>query len=111
DAFMEAQEALHQKDYASALEQFDAAIQGGGLNADLLGEAMLRTAECHVELGNYEEAANVLDSLEDRAPEMDQFHLVRCKLYAKRGDSAKARTAFDAARAINPKVEPPVSFN
>jgi hypothetical protein len=42
---------------------------------------------------------------------MDQFLLVRCKLYSKQGDPAKARAAFDAARQINPKVEPPVSFN
>ena len=110
-AYADALEALQSKDYATALDQFDAAIQGGGLNPDLLGEALLRTAECHVELGNYEEAAAVLDSLEDRAPEMDPYHLVRCKLYAKQGDSAKARAAFDAARAINPKIEPPVSFN
>ena len=111
DAYAEAQEALKQKDYATALDQFEAAIQGGGLNPDLLSEALLRKAECHVELGNYDEAAELLDSLEDQAPELDQVHLVRCKLYAKQGDSAKARAAFDAARAINPKVEPPPNLN
>lgn len=108
--YSEALEAFQAKDFATALERFNSAIEGVGLNPDLLGVALLRSADCHVELGNLEEAAAVLESLEENAPEMDQFHLVRCKLYSKQGDSTKARAEFDAARAINPRLEPPVTL-
>lgn len=110
-AYSEAVEALQNNDYASALEWFNAAIEETGLNPDLYADALLRSAECHIELGNLDEATAVLDSLEANAPELDQLYLVRCKLYAKQGDSAKARAAFDAARAINPAAEPPVQLN
>jgi len=110
-AYSEAVEAQQSKDYATALELFNTAIDEAGLNPDLLGDALLRSADCHVELGNFNEAATVLDSLQENAPEMDRFHLVRCKLYVKQGDPVKARAAFDAAREINPRVEPPVKFN
>jgi len=109
-SYTAAVEALHARDYATALEQFNAAIDGAGLNPDLLAEALLRSAECHIELGNLEEAASVLESLVDHAPEMDQYHLVCCKLYSKQGDAAKARAAYEAAREINPSVEPPVKL-
>ena len=110
-AYSEAVEAFQEKDYATALERFNAAIEETGLNPDLFAHALLRSADCHIELGNLEEAAIVLDELEPNAPELDQFHLVRCKLYAKQGDAAKARTAYEAAREINPAVEPPVALN
>ena len=110
-AYSDAKEALEEKDYATALERFSTAIEEAGLNPDLLADAMLRTAECHIELGNLNDAAEVLESLADRAPEMDQYHLVCCRLYAKQGDSAKARAAYDAAREINPSVEPPLGLN
>jgi len=103
-------EALRAKDFAAALEKFNAAIDEAGLNADLLAEAMLRSAECHIELGNLDEAAAVLEGLSDHAPEMDQYHLVCCKLYSKQGDAEKARAAFQAAREINPAVEAPVKL-
>jgi len=106
-AYSEALEAFEAKDFATALEHFNLAIEEAGLNPDLLGDALLRAADCQVELGNFEEAAAALDSLEGNAPELDRFHLVRCKLYAKQGNSAKARTEFDAARQINPNVQPP----
>jgi len=107
-AYTEAMEALEEKDYATALERFEAAIQEAGLNADLFAEALLRSAECHVELGNLDAATEVLESLADHAPDMDRYHLVCCKLYLKQGDSAKARAAYEAARQINPAAEPPV---
>jgi tetratricopeptide (TPR) repeat protein len=110
-SYSAAMEALQGKDYATALEHFNAAIEEAGLNADLLGEALLRSAECHIELGNLDEAAAVLESLADRAPEMDQYHLVCCKLYAKQGNAAKARAAYEAAREINPEIQPPVALN
>jgi tetratricopeptide (TPR) repeat protein len=110
-AYSEAVDALQEKDYATALERFNAAIDEGGLNPDMFADALLRSAECHIELGNLEDAAGVLDSLEANAPELDQFHLVRCKLYSKQGDIAKARAAFQAAREINPTVELPVTLN
>jgi tetratricopeptide (TPR) repeat protein len=103
-------EALQARDYATALEHFNAAMEEAGLNADLLAEAQLRCAECHIELGNLEEAAAVLEALADHAPELDQYHLVCCKLYSKQGDAAKARAAYEAAREINPAVEPPVKL-
>ena len=109
-SYSAAVEALEAKDYATALDRFNAAIEEAGLNADLLAEALLRSAECHIELGNLDEAASVLESLADRAPEMDQYHLVCCKLYAKQGDAEKARAAFQAAREINPAVEAPVKL-
>lgn len=110
-AHLLALEAWQSKDYAQALEHFQEAIEGEGLNADLIAEALLHTAECHVELGNLDEAAEVLEGLKDQAPELDQFHLVRCKLYVKQGDISKARTEFEAARAINPGLEPPAGVN
>jgi predicted negative regulator of RcsB-dependent stress response len=103
-------EALQAKDYAAALEHFNGAIEEGGLNADLLAEAELRCAECHIELGNLDEAAAVLEALSDHAPQMDQYHLLCCKLYSKQGDAAKARAEYEAAREINPAVEPPVKL-
>jgi Tfp pilus assembly protein PilF len=109
-SYSAAVEALQARDYAAALEHFNAAIEEAGLNADLYAEALLRSAECHIELGNLDEAAAVLESLADRAPEMDQYHLVCCKLYSKQGDPAKARAAYEAAREINPSVEPPVKL-
>jgi tetratricopeptide (TPR) repeat protein len=110
-AYSDALEALQSQDYAAALEHFNTAINEAGLNPDLLCDAFLYSAECHIELGNLEEAAAVLESLEGHAPEMDKFHLVRCKLYAKQGDDAKARAALNAAREINPHVEPPLRLN
>jgi tetratricopeptide (TPR) repeat protein len=109
-AYAEALEAYQSQDYATALEYFTAAIDESGLDADHYADALLRTAECHVELGNFNEAAAVLDLLEPNAPEPEQVHLVRCKLYSKQGDAAKARSAYEAARAINPSIEPPVEL-
>ena len=110
-AHLLALEAWQSKDYAKALEHFTEAVESEGLNADLIAEALLRMAECHVELGNLDEASDVLANLEEQAPDMDQFHLVRCKLYAKQGDGPKARAEFEAARAINPALEPPTRLN
>lgn len=109
-SYTAAMEALQANDYAAALEHFDAAIEEAGLNADQFAEAQLRSAECHIELGNLDEAAAVLEALADNAPEMDQYHLVCCKLYSRRGDAAKARAAYEAAREINPTVEPPIKL-
>jgi len=110
-AYTEAVDAHSEKDYATALERFNAAIDEGGLNPDMFADALLRSADCHIELGNLDDASVVLDSLEANAPELDQFHLVRCKLYSKQGDIAKARAAFQAAREVNPAVEAPVALN
>jgi Tfp pilus assembly protein PilF len=109
-SYAAAVEALEAKDYAAALDHFTTAIDEAGLNADQFAEAQLRSAECHIELGNLEEAAAVLEALSDHAPEMDQYHLVCCKLYSKQGDTAKARAAYEAAREINPTVEPPIKL-
>src|SRR5262249_15670300 len=103
-------EALQARDYAAALEYFNAAIEAAGLNADLFAEAQLRSAECHIELGNLDEAAAVLAALADHAPEMDQSHLVCSQRYSRQGDAAKARAAYEAAREINPAAEPPVKL-
>jgi len=100
-------EAMESHDYATALEQFTEAIESGGLNADQAAAALLLSADCHVELGHLDDAASVLASLEDQSPEEDQFHLVRCKLFARQGDAAKAHAEFEVARRINPAVQPP----
>ena len=42
---------------------------------------------------------------------LDQFHLVRCKLYAKQGDRAKARAEFEEARKVNRQIERPDALN
>ena len=110
-AYTDAIDAWKAKDYSTAVENFDLAIQDQGLDADQFCEALLRRAECHVELGHVDEAAADLETIADRVPQMDQFHLVRCKLYAKQGDSAKAQAEFEEARKINPQVERPAALN
>src|SRR5262249_23587392 len=105
-AYIDGMDALASNDFGLALEQFEAALGIGGLSADQFGEAMLHSAECHIELGNFEDAAGVLDSLEAQATDLDQLYLARCKLYAKQGDMSKARVEFEAARKLNPEVQP-----
>jgi tetratricopeptide (TPR) repeat protein len=109
-SYSEAVEAQREGDYATALSLYNAAIDEGGLDSDQHADALLRSAECCIELGNLDDAAAALDLLEANAPELEQFYLIRCKLYARQGDSAKAQAAYEAAREINPTAEPPVKL-
>jgi Tfp pilus assembly protein PilF len=64
-----------------------------------------------IELEDLDGAATDLEAVADRVPDLDQYHLVRCKLYAKQGDTAKAQAEFEEAQKINPQVEQPAGLN
>jgi len=105
--YEEAQARLAAKDLAAAGEGFAAAVALGGLRPDLQAEAILQQAYCQACLGDLEAAGRLLDSLEEGAPDLAAVHAMRVFVLRKAGDTAKAESAWTAARRLNPGVGMP----
>lgn len=100
-------ESLQNGDFAAAEKELTAAIERGGLQPDLLEQALLDRARARIGLQDFDGAKSDLDELEKGAAAMDQLWLVRGELLQKQGDEAGAKNAFQQARKINPKVAIP----
>ena len=98
---------LAAKDVAGAREAFAAAVELGGLRADLHTTAKLRLAYCEACLGNTEAAGQLLDSLEEGAPDLGDVFAMRAFVCRKAGDAAKAEAAWAEAQRWNPAVRMP----
>lgn len=98
---------LAAKDVAGAREAFAAAVELGGLRADLHTTATLQLAYCEACLGNTEAAGQLLDSLEEGAPDLGALYAMRAFVFRKAGDAAKADAAWAEAQRWNPSVRMP----
>ncbi len=103
-AFDRALAAVGNGDYASARTDFDVAIKSGGLTVDNYVEALLKRSMCLSVAGEYEAAEADIAMAEQGATELEDVHIARGFLLAKKGDSAGAQAAFAEAKKINPKV-------
>lgn len=103
-AFDRGMAAVAKGDYSSARGDFDVAVKSGGLTVDNYVEALLNRSMCLSVAGEYEAAEADIAAAEQGATELEQVHVARGFMLAKKGDSAGAQAAFAEAKKINPKV-------
>ncbi|MCX7411070.1 MAG: tetratricopeptide repeat protein [Planctomycetales bacterium] len=99
--------AYEKKDYAEASRHFDIALRTGGLNADLMGEALLKRARCSIEAGQFNEARRDLEDLDRSPAPPDEVLVTRAHLHFKEGDLAEANKLHAEAQKLNPKLPKP----
>lgn len=104
-AFQQAEDALEQDDFARAKELFDLAIAEGHLSIDAIGVAYAGRAVCLAELGQFEEAHDDLDKME-QAPNQGEILAARSYVLEKQGKKAEARAAWAKAKRFNRLVQP-----
>ena len=98
---------LAAKNVAAARDAFAEAVTRGGLRTDQHTTAKLRLAFCEACLGNTEAAGQLLDSLEEGAPDLGNVYAMRAFVFRKAGDAAKAEAAWAKAQQWNPAVRMP----
>jgi tetratricopeptide (TPR) repeat protein len=102
-----ANESMEKASYSEALPLLDQCISQGGLNVDLLSDALVKRARCQIELGSLEAAQADLDRAEQGSAPLDQFHLTRGLLYRKQGKAPQAAEEFAKAKKLSPKIKIP----
>lgn len=103
-------EAFQAEDFATAEKILTNAINGTGLNSDLLAEALLLRAEARLKTGMYTEALADLTELEPVAPDLSEVHRVRGDVYIAQNDLASAKTEYAAAKKLNPGIQIPAKL-
>lgn len=97
--------AFASKNYATAEPAFTQAIDGGGLNPDLLVDASIKRAVCWASAGKAVEALVELDKMESWDANPDALHAARSYVLSKQGKLAESRTALAKARQYNRAVQ------
>lgn len=105
--FEDAVAKLSAKDYAGAKESAEVALKGGGLSSDQASELLLVLVEAAIGVGDLELAEAKLAEAESFANDMARVFVLKGLLARKRGDQAKAQTAFDQARSLDPNIRIP----
>ena len=100
-------QAFESEDFPTAISRLTEAIETPGLLPDLIVQAYLTRARCHAETGDFPAALADLAVAEEGAGDLDQLHVVRGIVLRKQGDASAARTEFEKARQINPRVQLP----
>lgn len=88
--------------YGDAVDKFSLAIDGGGLNADLYCDALIRRAIGRAEIKDFDGAHADLDAIADKAPDLERVYEARARVYLKQENREKAAEEFARAREINP---------
>lgn len=101
----EGTEKFQAKAYADAEAAFSAAVASGSLPLDVQCEAMTRRAECLVRIGQPDAAFEILNKLEQGAPDMASVHVVKAFAYEKAGRSNQAAEELRKAKQYNPSVQ------
>lgn len=104
-SYDEAEKAFLARDYATAEPKYAAALSGGGLNADLYSDALVKHALCLAVGGKTSEASAALDKLEPEAINLDQIYVARSFIFKKQGKAAESRAALAKARQYNRTVQ------
>jgi hypothetical protein len=107
DSFAEGLQAADEQDWATADSKLTKAIQGTGLQADDVEQALCARAKARIELEQFDDAETDLLELKSGAGEMDRVYLLECEWALKKGDNVEAKLAFEKARKINKAVKPP----
>ncbi len=102
--FDDAVAKLSAKDYAGAKELAEAGLKSGGLSADQASELLLVLVEAAIGAGELDLADAKLAEAESVANDMARVFVLKGLLARKRGDQAKAQTAFDQARSLDPNI-------
>lgn len=111
NAFHDGMQAFEKKQYEDASIRFDGALKNGGLNPDLVGQALLARAKCSIELGKLDAAAQDLEQARTSPSPPEEVLVLRAELANKQGDRDKARALIDKARKLNPAVIVPDTLN
>ncbi len=99
---------IESNNYADALSALDSAINsGGGLNPDLVTEAYIARALCHVQLGDVTKAEADIEVAEGGVGGLAQLLVVRGLIARKKGDESSAEQFFSRAREVDPNVKIP----
>jgi tetratricopeptide (TPR) repeat protein len=104
-AYESATKLYLEKNYQGAATAFADAIAGGVLNIDSYCLASIRRAECLARLGDFPQAHQILEKLEEGAPNMADVHITRCFVYEKEGKSREAGEQFRLARKYDRAIQ------
>ena len=105
-SYQEALAAFQAKRYDAAEAIFTAAIDGGGLNFDILCEAHIKRAVCRAAAGQFDEALAELQEVEDHGGDLAAVEAARSFVFRRQRNEAGARAAWVKARRLNPNIEP-----
>jgi tetratricopeptide (TPR) repeat protein len=104
-AFDDAEKKYANREFQQAAAAYETAIAQGGLNVDLYCTAQIRRAESLVRLGQYDKATEILDLLEQGAPDLAPVHIVRCLLFEKQGKTQEAAAQYRQARQYDSQIQ------
>jgi len=100
-SYSDGAEAFANRNYVAAEDNLAAAYESGGLNLDMLCDAGVKLAVCRSASGRFDEAHQLLDSLEHGAPNMDEVYAARSYILRKQGKRTEALAAWNDARQLN----------
>ena len=100
-------QAFEKQDFKTAEQLFDGAIRRGGLNADLVAEALLMRAKSCIQLGRLDEALHDLEDAGKGPVPRDEVLVAKGEIALKQGDRDRALTLFSKARSLNSAIVMP----
>ncbi|HEY1065159.1 MAG TPA: hypothetical protein VGE52_03590 [Pirellulales bacterium] len=102
------EQALERKDFVVAEQEFDGVLQAGvKLSADRLGSLITKRTLARIGQNKLDEAEADIEIMESGGGAMDEVWLLKGHLALKRGETAKAKAAFAAAKKLNPDLKTP----
>jgi tetratricopeptide (TPR) repeat protein len=105
-AVVQADQAFQSRDYATAAERYDVAVNGGGVNPDVYASSSVKLAISHAMLKKFDDAIAVLDKIEQEgAPNLAEIYAARSFILKKQGKAAESRAALAKARRYNPRIQ------
>ena len=103
-AYWSAKNAVVNRQYETAGQRLDIAIQAGGLSPDLLADAFAIRAVCHAHRGALEEARRDLQ-MASRGASPDLLLSAQSFVLRRQGKTAEADSTWHAAQSMNPTVQ------
>jgi tetratricopeptide (TPR) repeat protein len=103
-------ESMQTGNHAQAVEQFTAAIDAGGLTADLLETALVQRAVARAEAGDPATALLELDAAQARVSNVAAVHQGRARVHFLKGDKSLAKSEFQRAQSLNRTLKAPQEY-
>ena len=109
-SYDEALVAFDEGNFEQAESGLTNAISNGGLDADLIADALLKRAIARRELGRLDEALADVEQAAPGAGDLSVVHQIRGDIKLAQNDIAAAREEYTEARKLNPQIPWPAAL-